>query len=96
MATLLPPPKRPKIYHGVEPPEPKPIEPVPNVVVQFVSEEDGSTIAPPVNLPANLTKEALEQLVNKFSSTVCSRTLAFLRLLTQYFDLFSPRSASDA
>ncbi len=70
MAALLPPPKRQKLYHGVEPPAPEPVAPTANVVVKFVSEEDGSAIAPPVSLPANLSREDLEKLVNKFSKTV--------------------------
>ncbi|KAL5513198.1 RSA4 [Sanghuangporus vaninii] len=74
MATLLPPPKRPKLYHGVpEADRPSPgetvaPESVPNVVVQFVSEEDGKSIAPAVQLPANVSREDLELLVNKLSS----------------------------
>ena len=39
MATLLPPPKRQKLYHGVPEPEPELPKASPNVVVQFVSEE---------------------------------------------------------
>ncbi|KAF7790242.1 hypothetical protein EIP86_001194 [Pleurotus ostreatoroseus] len=68
MATLLPPPKRQKVYHGIPEPEPEPLKPVQNVVVQFVSEDDGEPLAPTVNLPANLTREGLEALVNKLSS----------------------------
>ena len=70
MATLLPPPKRQKVYHGVPEPEPEPPKQVPNVVVQFVSEEDGEALAPAVNLPANLSREALEALVNKLNTKV--------------------------
>ena len=70
MATLLPPPKRQKVYHGVPEPEPEPPKPVPSVVVQFVSEEDGSALAPNVNLPANVSREGLEALVNKLTSKV--------------------------
>ncbi|KAF8625526.1 hypothetical protein AX17_006838 [Amanita inopinata Kibby_2008] len=65
MTTLLPPPKRKKVYHGVPEPEPEPPKPSLNVVVQFVSDDDGSSLAPAVNIPANLTREALEALVNK-------------------------------
>ncbi|KAJ8518467.1 hypothetical protein ONZ45_g4460 [Pleurotus djamor] len=70
MATLLPPPKRQKVYHGVpEPPKEEP-KPTSNIVVQFVSEEsDGKSLAPPVNLPANLTREALEHLVNQLNKS---------------------------
>ncbi|EKM50081.1 uncharacterized protein PHACADRAFT_213844 [Phanerochaete carnosa HHB-10118-sp] len=68
MATLLPPPKRQKVYHGVPEPEPEPSKPTPNVVVQFISNEDGDPLAPAVNLPANLSREALETLVNKLNT----------------------------
>ncbi|KAF8634204.1 hypothetical protein AX15_001017 [Amanita polypyramis BW_CC] len=68
MATLLPPPKRKKLYHGI----PEPTTPVilpnpsPNLVVQFVSDDDdGASLAPPVNIPADLTRDALEALLNK-------------------------------
>lgn len=70
MATLLPPPKRRKTYHGVPEPEPVPQEPTPHIVVQFVSEDDGQPLAPAVNLPANSTREALEALVNKLNVKV--------------------------
>lgn len=71
MATLLPPPKRPKIYHGIpEPPKELPA-PAPNVVVHFVSEEDGKGIAPAVQLPADVSRQDLEMLVNKLSNKVC-------------------------
>ncbi|KAM6497323.1 WD40 repeat-like protein [Amanita muscaria] len=65
MATRLPPPKRKKIYHGVPEPEPELPKPSPSIVIKFVSDDDGSPIAPAVNIPANLTREALEALVNK-------------------------------
>ncbi|KAI0796167.1 WD-repeat protein [Abortiporus biennis] len=68
MATLLPPPKRQKVYHGVPEPEPELPQPSPNVVVQFVSEDSGEPLAPAVNLPANLSREALEALVNKLNT----------------------------
>lgn len=70
MATLLPPPKRVKVYHGVPEPEQEQILPTPNVVVQFVSEEDGRSLAPAVNLPANTSRESLEALLNKLSPEV--------------------------
>lgn len=73
MATLLPPPKRQKIYHGVpEPPkQPDPSESkAPHVVVQFVSEDGGKALAPAVNLPADVSRAALEALVNKISAKV--------------------------
>lgn len=67
MSVLLPPPKRQKVYHGIpEPANPQILEDsVPNVVVQFVNDHDGTPLAPAVNLPANVTKDALEALVNK-------------------------------
>jgi NLE (NUC135) domain len=70
MASLLPPPKRVKVYHGVPEPVAEPPKPSPNVIVQFVAEEDGKPLAPAVNLPANISTEGLEDLVNKLSSKV--------------------------
>ena len=70
MATLLPPPKRQKLYHGVEPPAPEPAKVTSNIVVQFVNEEDGSQLAPAVTLPANFSRSNLEGLVNKLASKV--------------------------
>ena len=80
MATLLPPPKRQKVYHGVPEPEPEPSQPTPHIVVQFVSEEDGEPLAPAVNLPANLARDGLESLVNKLSTKVCHMYLYNLLL----------------
>jgi ribosome assembly protein 4 len=70
MATLLPPPKRQKVYHGVPEPTPEPRRSSPNVVVQFVSEEDGKQLAPAVNLPADVSRDALQTLVNKLNTQV--------------------------
>lgn len=70
MSTLLPPPKRQKVYHGIPEPEPEPAKLTPHVVVQFVSDEDGEPLAPAVNLPANVSREGLEILVNKLSTKV--------------------------
>ncbi|KZP11144.1 WD40 repeat-like protein [Athelia psychrophila] len=67
MATLLPPPKRLKVYHGIPEPEKELPQASPNIVVQFVSEEDGRPLAPAVNLPANVSREGLEALVNKLN-----------------------------
>lgn len=72
MATLLPPPKRTKLYHGIPEPEKPEPAPSPNVVVQFVSEDDGNSLAPAVQLPANVSREDLELLVNRLASKVCS------------------------
>lgn len=87
MATLLPPPKRQKIYHGTTAPEPEPSVPTSNVVVQFVSEEDGSSLAPAVQIPANVSREGLEILVNQLSKQVSfclyvSKTCLILSFLT--------------
>lgn len=71
MATLLPPPKRQKVYHGIPEPVPEPPQPSAHVVVQFVSEDNGEALAPAVNLPANISREALEALVNKLNVKVC-------------------------
>jgi NLE (NUC135) domain-containing protein len=72
MATLLPPPKRQKVYHGVPEPELEAPKPTSNVIVHFVSEDDGRSLAPAVSLPANVSREGLEALVNKLSTQVCS------------------------
>ena len=70
MATLLPPPKRQKVYHGIpEPEQPEP-EPSPSIVVQFVAEDDGRSLAPSVQLPANVSREDLELLVNRLTGEV--------------------------
>ncbi|KAI9635528.1 WD40-repeat-containing domain protein [Dioszegia hungarica] len=68
MSTLLPPPKRQKSAYSqslkprVPTPEPTP---VPSVVVQFRSAEDGSNLGPAINLPADTGRDALQMLVNK-------------------------------
>ncbi|KAF8884058.1 WD40 repeat-like protein [Gymnopilus junonius] len=67
MATLLPPPKRQKVFHGIPGPEPEAPAQTPNIVVQFLSEEDGTSLAPPVNIPANVSREGLQALVNRLS-----------------------------
>lgn len=75
MATLLPPPKRQKSAYSqslkprVTTPEPTP---VPSVVVQFRSAEDGSNLGPAINLPADTGKDALQMLVNKLRGEVSS------------------------
>ena len=48
MAALLPPPKRQKLHNGVPEPEPQKIVPAYNVVVQFVSEDDGQSFEPAI------------------------------------------------
>jgi ribosome assembly protein 4 len=74
MATLIPPPKRPKLYHNHIPePEPAAVKPSPNVVVQFVSEEDGQSLAPAIRLPANATRNELETLLNRLTKKVDER-----------------------
>jgi hypothetical protein len=80
MATLLPPPKRQKVYNGIPEPEKVAVEQSPNVVVQFVSEDDGSALAPAVSLPANVSREDLQSLVNRLTSKV-RQILATLLLL---------------
>ena len=70
MATLLPPPKRQKLHNGVLEPEPEQISPAYNVVVQFVSEDDGQSLGPAVSLPANVSTEGLQALVNNLKSQV--------------------------
>lgn len=71
MAALLPPPKRQKVYHGIEPPAPEPVAQVPSVVVQFVSEDSGQPLAPAVTFPADFGRDGLESLVNKLTPEVC-------------------------
>lgn len=72
MATRLPPPKRIKLDNGVPVPKPEPEQapPAPNVVVQFVSEDDGTPLAPAVNLPADFGRDGLEAMINKLASKV--------------------------
>ena len=86
MATRLPPPKRVKVYHGVPEPEPEPVKPSPNIVVQFVSEDDGRVLAPVVNLPANTSREGLEAVLNRLSTQVIalSRIGRVIHILTIY------------
>lgn len=84
MATRLPPPKRVKVYHGVPEPLPEQVIPSPNIVVQFVSEDDGRALAPAVNLPANTSREGLEAVLNKLSTQVMARIGCVLCNLTIY------------
>ena len=73
MATLLPPPKRQKVYHENDEskPVPQPEERVPNIVVQFVSEDDENMLlGPAVTLPADFSRDGLEALANKQSNQV--------------------------
>lgn len=70
MATILPPPKRQKVYHGIPEPEKEEPGPAPHIVVQFVNEDDGEPLAPAVNLPANVSREGLETIVNKLNTKV--------------------------
>ncbi|KAF9525929.1 WD-repeat protein [Crepidotus variabilis] len=83
MAALLPPPKRQKIYHGITEPEPEPQAPTPSIVVQFVSEDDGRPLAPAVSLPANVSREGLEALVNKLGSQEDSVPFSFYVKLSE-------------
>ena len=74
MATLLPPPKRQKSAYSqsLKPKElTPPAEPIPSVVVQFKSAEDGSNLGPAINLPADTGRDALQMLVNKLRGEVC-------------------------
>ena len=93
MATLLPPPKRQKLYHGVPEPEKEVPQPSPNVVVQFVSEEDGKPLAPSVNLPANISRSALEALVNKLNTKVSPNVL-LTQLLISIIVVYTNRMMS--
>ena len=75
MASLLPPPKRPKLYHGIPEPEKEQPAPSTSIVVQFVAEDDGANLAPAIQLPANVSRDDLELLVNKLSSKVSNHPL---------------------
>ncbi|KAG9126945.1 hypothetical protein FRC07_001278 [Ceratobasidium sp. 392] len=70
MATRLPPPKRIKLNNGapIKAPEAPQKAPAPNVVVQFVSEDDGVPLAPAVNIPADFGRDGLEAMINKLAS----------------------------
>jgi ribosome assembly protein 4 len=84
MATLLPPQKRQKIYHENDQnkPEQSSAATVPNIVVQFVSEDDeNDLLGPAVTIPADFSREGLEALANKQSSQ------ASLKKLTAWFHL---------
>jgi ribosome assembly protein 4 len=70
MATLLPP-KRQKLHNGLPEPESEQQAPAYNVVVQFVSEDDGQPLGPAVSLPATVSTEGLQTLVNNLKSQVC-------------------------
>ncbi|KAG6331511.1 hypothetical protein ID866_7575 [Astraeus odoratus] len=65
MASIVPPAKRQKVYHGIPEPPQEPPKPSPSIVVQFVNEHDATPIAPAVSLPANVARESLETLVNQ-------------------------------
>lgn len=71
MATLIPPPRRKKAKtsHDADSKDESTIE-APSVVVQFTSADDGSNLGPPVNLPADTPREALEVLVNQLKGSV--------------------------
>jgi ribosome assembly protein 4 len=85
MATLLPPPKRQKVYHGIPEPEKSPVEQSPNIVVHFVSEDDGSALAPAISLPANISRDDLQGLVNRLTSKVrCIEYGLSFHIFTQY------------
>ena len=84
MTTRLPPPKRQKIYLENDknrPPTP-PVESAPNVVVQFVSEENGETpMGDVVNIPSGFSREALELLANKQANEASLFKLIEIRLI---------------
>ena len=84
MAALLPPPKRQKVYNGIPEPEKVTVEQSPNVVVQFVSEEDGSALAPAVSLPADVSREDLQSLVNRLTSKVCKQLCSSLFIYSSH------------
>lgn len=79
MATLLPPPKRPKLHNGVPELKLEQRGPTYNVVVQFISEDDGQPLGPAVSLPSNVSTEGLQTLVNNLKSQVYILILLFSR-----------------
>jgi hypothetical protein len=96
MSVLQPPPKRQKVYYGVSELEQPTKKSAPNVVVQFITDEDGQSLAPAVNLPADLERDALESLVNKLSKSVnitsvvdWSLFMALRRMMTLFLLLFT-------
>lgn len=48
----------------------EPAKDVPSIVVQFKSAEDGSSLGPAINLPADTARDALQMLVNKLRGEV--------------------------
>lgn len=80
MATLLPPPKRQKSNYSqslLPPTVVEPETPPPSIVVQFKNAEDGSSLGPAINLPADTGRDALQMLVNKLRGEVCLSTLQY-------------------
>ncbi|TYJ54402.1 hypothetical protein B9479_004912 [Cryptococcus floricola] len=67
MATQFPPPKRQRsAYAQSKDPKIEVVQKdIPSVVVQFKSAEDGSSLGPAINLPADTARDALQMLVNK-------------------------------
>ncbi|KAF5393352.1 hypothetical protein D9757_000546 [Collybiopsis confluens] len=59
------------LYHGVREPEPQSdsAKQALNILVQFVSDDDGLAMAPAVNLPADVSREGLELLLNKLTKS---------------------------
>lgn len=73
MATQLPPPKRQKSNYAkslLPPSAPEPEVPVPQIVVQFKNSENGQSLGPAINLPADTARDALQMLVNKLRGEV--------------------------
>lgn len=100
MSTLLPPPKRQKSAYSqsLKPPEatPEP-ERIPEITIQFVSADDNSPLGPPMRVPADMPRNALQALVNEIKGDVsgikvcrprvsadalCRRMIRFLILST--------------
>jgi hypothetical protein len=90
MAALLPPPKRQKFHNGVLAPAVVRGGDDNNVVVQFVfgdegegEGEDGRLLGPAVSLPADVSTEGLQALVNNLKAQV--RLFLFQRLVFLVF-----------
>ena len=55
--------------------------PAKNIIVQFVSAEDGSTCGPQIELPMTSTVSQMQKLVNKLLENVCSSSSFVICLL---------------
>lgn len=69
MSTVIPPPpKKMKLNPSANTIDRNAAAPM--IVAQFKNASDGSLLGPPINLPADTTREGLELLVNNLRGTV--------------------------